>query len=150
MASHRAATPQPAPVFRIPPPRTPTDGPPDALGGADPRGGDPDFAAVHADPRFRDVRRRLRRFVLVTTVAFLVWYQVFVLLSAFAPRLMATPVVGAVNVGMLLGLSQFATTLAVVAAYRHYARTRIDPRVRALRERYAPAAPAPRPEPQEV
>jgi uncharacterized membrane protein (DUF485 family) len=40
---------------------------------------------------------------------------------------MSVPVLGAINLGMLLGLSQFATTLLIVAAYRHFARTPIDP-----------------------
>jgi uncharacterized membrane protein (DUF485 family) len=70
------------------------------------------------------------------TVVFLAWYQLFMLLSAFAVDLMSVPVLGVINVGMLLGLSQFATTLIIIAAYRHFARTRIDPRVRAIREAY--------------
>ena len=101
---------------------------------ADVEDGRPDFAAIHASPEFTDVRRRLRRFVFTMTVVFLAWYQLFMLLSAFAVDLMSIPVLGVINVGMLLGLSQFATTLIIVAAYRHFARTRIDPRVRAIRE----------------
>ena len=99
-------------------------------------GGRPDYAAIHASPEFTDVRRRLRRFVFTMTVVFLAWYQLFMLLSAFAVDLMSVPVLGVINIGMLLGLSQFATTLIIVAAYRHFARTRIDPRVRAIREAY--------------
>jgi uncharacterized membrane protein (DUF485 family) len=101
-------------------------------------GGDvgPDFAAVHRSPQFGDVRRRLRRFVFTMTVVFLAWYLLFILLSAFAPGLMSVPVLGAINLGLLLGLSQFATTLLIVAAYRHFARTRIDPQVRAIRRAY--------------
>ena len=110
----------------------------------------PDFAAVHRSPEFADVRRRRRRFVLPVTVGFLLWYLLFVVLSAFVPGLMAVPVLGVINLGMVLGLLQFASTLAIVAAYLRYARTHLDPRVKALRSRHegaahdgaGPAAPA--------
>ncbi|TCK22473.1 DUF485 domain-containing protein [Pseudonocardia endophytica] len=93
--------------------------------------------AVRRDPRFRELRTRQRRFVFTATPLFLAWYGLFVGLSAFAPSLMAVPVLGAVNAGMLLGLAQFASTLAIVAAYRRFARREIDPRVRDLRAVYA-------------
>jgi uncharacterized membrane protein (DUF485 family) len=97
--------------------------------------------AVRRDSRYQELRRRQRRFVFTVTPLFLAWYGLFVGLSAFAPGLMSVPVLGSVNAGLLLGLAQFASTLAIVAAYRRFARREIDPRVRELRAVYE-AGPA--------
>ena len=44
-------------------------------------------------PEFARLRRALRRFVFPVTVAFLVWYSLYVLLAAFARDFMNTKVV---------------------------------------------------------
>ncbi|MEJ8279567.1 DUF485 domain-containing protein [Pseudonocardia spirodelae] len=90
--------------------------------------------AVHADPRYRALRARRNRFVAVASVVFLAWYGLFVGLSAFAPSLTATPVLGSVNLGFLLGLSQFVSTLVIVGVYRRFAARELDPFVAQLRE----------------
>ena len=46
---------------------------------------------------------------------------------------MGTRVYGVVNVGLLFGLLQFATTIALTLAYARYARRRLDPQVAAVR-----------------
>jgi uncharacterized membrane protein (DUF485 family) len=59
--------------------------------------------------------------------AFLLWYLAFVLLASYARELMATPVLGVINLGLLIGLAQFVTTFALTAAYVRYAERRLDP-----------------------
>ncbi|MCT2585491.1 DUF485 domain-containing protein [Actinophytocola sp. S1-96] len=97
--------------------------------------GAPDFAALRAQPEFVALRRRIVRFVFPASALFLCWYLTYVLLAAYAPDLMAVRVFGSVNVGMLLGLSQFASTVLIMVLYSRFARRRMDPAVEALKER---------------
>lgn len=94
----------------------------------------PDFEAIQDSAEFVELRRRLRRFVFPMTALFLVWYLTYVLLSAYAHAFMATPVLGLVNVGLLLGLGQFVSTVLITLAYNRYARKRIDPQVAMIRQ----------------
>src|SRR5436309_2249207 len=91
--------------------------------------------AFHADPEFRQLRRRLRLFVLPVALGFMGWYMVFVLLSAYAHDFVARPVFGNTNVGILLGLAQFVTTAGITYAYNRYADRQLDPLADSLRAR---------------
>jgi len=68
------------------------------------------------------------------TVAGLVWYIAFVLLATFAPDLMATPVLGNINLGIVLGLLQFVTTFAITWVYINFANKKLEPMQAELRE----------------
>jgi uncharacterized membrane protein (DUF485 family) len=93
----------------------------------------PDYAAIQAGPEFVALRRRFRAFVFPMSFAFFAWYMTYVLLAAYAHDFMSRKVFGQVNVGLLLGIGQFASTALVTWLYLRYARRRIDPRVAALR-----------------
>jgi uncharacterized membrane protein (DUF485 family) len=97
--------------------------------------GNPDFAAIRRTPEFLRLRRRLARFVWPAAGFFLAWYLTYVLLAAYAPGLMSRTVLGNVNLGLLLGLSQFVTTVVIMLLYGRYTRRHVDPEVAALRER---------------
>lgn len=84
------------------------------------------YVEVQGSAAFQEVRGRYRRFVVPGVVAFLVWYVAYVVAATAAPGLMARPVVGAVNVGMLAGLGQFLTTFLLTWAYARHARLRRD------------------------
>jgi len=86
-------------------------------------------------PEFVTLRRRLRGFAFPMTALFLLWYVAYVLLASYARELMATPVLGGINLGLVIGLAQFATTFALTAAYVRFARRRLDPLAAQLRER---------------
>ncbi len=86
-----------------------------------------DYQVVAESAPFLELRRRQRRFVFPLTIAFLAWYFGFVLVAAYLPEVMATPVVGVINVGRVLGLAQFATTFAITMWYVSYANRRLDP-----------------------
>ena len=47
------------------------------------------------------------------TVAFLLWYALYVLLSAYARDFMSTKVVGHINVALIFGLLQFVSTFLI-------------------------------------
>ncbi|GAB3404140.1 hypothetical protein GCM10027515_15740 [Schumannella luteola] len=93
----------------------------------------PDYEAVAASEPFQRLRRRHRGFVFPLAVLFLVWYFVYVLLAAYAHDFMATPVIGNVNLGLLLGLGQFVTTFVITMAYVRFANRRMDPEATAIR-----------------
>jgi uncharacterized membrane protein (DUF485 family) len=95
--------------------------------------GRPDFAAIREHPEFVRLRRRLTRFVFPVCALFLTWYLTFVLLAAYAPGFMGHRVTGSVTVGLLLGLSQFASTVAIMLWYARFARNKIDPKIAELR-----------------
>ena len=59
---------------------------------------------------------------------FLVWYFAYVMLGAFAHDFMATKVWGNINIGLLIGLGQFLSTLIITAIYVVWANRELDPR----------------------
>lgn len=91
-----------------------------------------DYVEFQARPEFRELKRRLRRFVFPLAAAFLAWFLLFVVLGAFAHDFMARPLLG-MNVGIWFGLSQFVTTFAITTAYVMYTNRRIDPIAESLR-----------------
>lgn len=93
----------------------------------------PDYRAIVDSSEFRQLRIRFRVFVLPMSVLFLGWYLAYVIVAAYAPSFMATPVFGLVNVGLLMGFGQFASTVLIALGYHWYATRRIDPRVADLR-----------------
>jgi uncharacterized membrane protein (DUF485 family) len=117
--------------------------------GAPPSGTPEDaYAAIHASAEFAELRRRFRRFVFPATVGFLAWYFAYVLLASFAHDLMAQPVVGNINVALVLGLAQFVTTFLLAWWYATKAERDFDPLADRLRhefdEQRADAEPATR------
>ena len=72
-------------------------------------------------PEFVELRRRFRGFVFPMTVAFLAWYALYVVLSAYARDFMDTKVVGNLNVAFFFGLLQFVTTFLIAWLYSRFA-----------------------------
>ncbi|MBB0232098.1 DUF485 domain-containing protein [Streptomyces calidiresistens] len=88
---------------------------------------------MHEDPRFIDLRRRLVRFVAPMSIAFMAWYLLYVIMSAFARDVLATTVVGNVNIALVFGVLQFVTTFGIAVWYARYAGRRLDPLADELR-----------------
>ncbi|RMI45861.1 DUF485 domain-containing protein [Streptomyces triticirhizae] len=103
-------------------------------------------AAMHADPRFDELRRRLLRFVVPASIAFFAWYLLYVLMSAYARGVMSTEVVGSANIALFFGLLQFVTTFGIAILYSRYANRRYDPLADELRDELEgqPAVPGAR------
>jgi uncharacterized membrane protein (DUF485 family) len=97
---------------------------------------------VTQDPDLRALRGTARGFTFPVTAGFLLWYLLYVLLSGYARGFMATRVLGSINMALLLGLLQFASTFAIAAWYARFAGRRLDPLAAALRGRHTPGAPA--------
>lgn len=95
--------------------------------------GEIDFVALQQSPEFQRLRRRALRFAVPATAIFLVWYLTYVVLSAYAPAFMGTPVFGAVPIGIVLGALQFVSTVVITLLYGRHARRHVDPDVDAVR-----------------
>ncbi|MCF3105245.1 DUF485 domain-containing protein [Streptomyces roseoverticillatus] len=91
------------------------------------------YSEVQRGAAFREVRRRYRRFAFPAAAAFLLWYLAYVVTAIAAPGLMARQVAGALNVAMVAGLAQFATTFLLTWAYARHARLHRDPAALELR-----------------
>ncbi|GAA3365449.1 DUF485 domain-containing protein [Saccharopolyspora gregorii] len=103
----------------------------------------PDYPAIASSAEFHDLRRKVIRFVFPMTALFLVWYLGYVLLAAYQTELMARPVLGLINIGLLLGIGQFVSTVLITTAYVRFAERSVDPLVEELRaEVDASTAPA--------
>ncbi len=95
---------------------------------------DVDYPAIQASPEFRELKKRHRGFVFPVLGLALVWYFAYVLLAGYAPEFMSTPVFGHVNVGLLIGLGQVATTFIVTMLYVWYANKKLDPIAEEIRD----------------
>jgi uncharacterized membrane protein (DUF485 family) len=94
-----------------------------------------EYREAQASPEFVELKRKFRAFAFPMTVAFLVWYLLFVVLSTYAHEFMATPVFGNINVGLIFGLLQFVTTFVITHLYVAHANKRTDPIADEMRER---------------
>jgi uncharacterized membrane protein (DUF485 family) len=94
------------------------------------------YEELASTSEFRELRSRYRGFAIPATIAFLVWYFLYVLMSSFAGGFMATKVVGNINIALVFGLLQFASTFAIAFFYSRYAHKNFDPIARDLQGRY--------------
>jgi uncharacterized membrane protein (DUF485 family) len=85
------------------------------------------YLEVQRSDEFAGLRRKLRNFVFPMTVAFFLWYALYVLLSAYARGFMAVKTIGNINIALLLGLLQFVSTFVIAWYYSRFAAREIDP-----------------------
>ncbi|MER5412510.1 DUF485 domain-containing protein [Streptomyces virginiae] len=94
-----------------------------------------DYASVQQSPEFGELRSSYRSFAFPLTVAFIAWYLLYVLLSNYAGGFMGTKLFGNINVALVLGLAQFATTFLIAWFYARYAAMKLDPKAEAIKAR---------------
>ncbi len=97
---------------------------------------DPVYDRLHETAEFTELRRRYRGFVIPATVAFLVWYLLFVVMSNWATDFMSTKVIGNINVALVFGLLQFLTTFILAWLYSRFSNAKLDPLARDLNDDY--------------
>lgn len=85
------------------------------------------YLEVQRSAEFAGLRRKLRSFVFPMTIAFFLWYALYVLLSAYARDFMSVKLVGNINVALLFGLLQFVSTFLIAWFYSRYAARTLDP-----------------------
>jgi uncharacterized membrane protein (DUF485 family) len=87
----------------------------------------PDWTEIQDSAEFTELRRRLRNWVFPMTIAFLLWYLLYVVLSDYATGFMSTKVVGNINIGLVFGLLQFVSTFLITSLYVRHANRKLDP-----------------------
>ena len=92
------------------------------------------YLEVQRSDEFAGLRRKLRNFIFPVTVAFFLWYALYVLLSAYARGFMSVKLIGNINVALLLGLLQFVSTFVIAWYYSRFAAQQIDPIADKIRE----------------
>ncbi|APT83835.1 DUF485 domain-containing protein [Corynebacterium aquilae] len=93
-----------------------------------------EFLSVQQSDEFQHLRRTFRGFAFPMTVAFMGWYVFYIVTATFAVDFVSRPVYGAINVGMILGLAQFATAGLVTWAYVRFADNKLDPETATIRQ----------------
>jgi uncharacterized membrane protein (DUF485 family) len=91
------------------------------------------YVAVQESAEFGALRKAFRGFVFPVTIAFLVWYGLYVVLSAYARDFMSTKILGHINVALVFGLLQFVSTFLIAWAYERYAGRKLEPEADRLR-----------------
>jgi uncharacterized membrane protein (DUF485 family) len=92
------------------------------------------YLAVQKSEEFARLRSTLRGFVFPMTIAFFLWYALYVLLSAYARGFMDIKLIGNINVALLLGLLQFVSTFVIAWLYARFAAEKIDPLADKIRD----------------
>lgn len=85
------------------------------------------YRAVQQSEDFRRLRHTLRSFIFPMTIAFFLWYALYVLLSAYARGFMGVKLIGNINVALIFGLLQFLSTFLIAWYYSRYAARKLDP-----------------------
>ena len=93
-----------------------------------------DFKEVQSTEQFQELRTRHRSFVFPLSIAFLLWYFVYVLLADYAVGFMSIKLWGNINVGLILGLLQFVSTFAITGWYVSYSNRKLDPIASEIRQ----------------
>ncbi|WP_296630574.1 DUF485 domain-containing protein [Rhodoluna sp.] len=92
------------------------------------------WAETQASPEFQELKRKFRGFAFPLTVAFLVWYFLYVALTAYARDWVSTPVIGNINIAFILGVLQFASTFIIMWLYERHSTRNLDARSEKLRQ----------------
>ena len=95
----------------------------------------PDYSGVQASAEFAELRRAHRSFAFPLTLAFILWYLVYVVLSIYAGGFMGTKLFGNVNVAFVLGIAQFVTTFLIAWWYSRHAAAKLDPKAETIKSR---------------
>jgi uncharacterized membrane protein (DUF485 family) len=85
------------------------------------------YEEIQANDQFQELKRRFRAWAFPMTAAFLAWYLLYVVLSAWGRDFMGTKVFGNINVALIFGLLQFVSTFLIAWLYVRYADRRVDP-----------------------
>lgn len=91
---------------------------------------------IHASTDFQTLRKRYRGFAFPATVAFMVWYLLFVISANWAPAFMKTIIVGTINVAFVFGVLQFVSTFLIAWLYARHANKSLDPIADRLQNEY--------------
>ncbi|MCW2883856.1 MAG: hypothetical protein JWL58_718 [Streptosporangiaceae bacterium] len=101
------------------------------------------YVALGRDRRFTRLHKRFAYFSLAILAVFFAWYSLYVAMSAFGRNFMNHRLTGNINVGLVFGVLEFASTFAFAWFYAHYAKTSLDPLADRIRDEIDAAIGAP-------
>jgi uncharacterized membrane protein (DUF485 family) len=101
-----------------------------------------EYLEVQRSADFVRLRHKVRSFVFPMTIAFFLWYALYVLLSAYARGFMSVKLFGNINVALVLGLLQFVSTFVIAWYYSRYAAKELDPLADKISTAMATGVPA--------
>ncbi|WP_246186765.1 DUF485 domain-containing protein [Microlunatus speluncae] len=94
------------------------------------------YASVARSQEFGELKRRYLGFAVVATIVFMVWYIAYVICNNWARDFMNIRLVGHINVALVFGLLQFASTFLIAILYARHAGKSLDPLADELHDRY--------------
>lgn len=81
---------------------------------------------TQASEEFQALKRKYRGFAFPVTVAFLAWYFGYILLTAFARDWVSTEIAPNINIAIVLGVLQFASTFVIAWLYERHSSKHLD------------------------
>ena len=94
------------------------------------------YERIHASDEFAELKRRYIGFAFPMTLAFMIWYLLYVIASNWANDFMNTQVVGNINVALAFAILQFVSTFLIALLYARHANRSLDPIADKLRAEY--------------
>jgi uncharacterized membrane protein (DUF485 family) len=94
------------------------------------------YERIASEDDFAELRSRYRRFAFPASVAFMVWYITYVICNNWARDFMDTKVIGNINVAVVFGLLQFASTFIIAYLYSRYSTKNLDPLADKLKDEF--------------
>jgi uncharacterized membrane protein (DUF485 family) len=94
------------------------------------------YLQISEQQDFLELRRRYGRFAFPATAAFMLWYIAYIVCNNWARDFMNTPVYGNINVALVFGLLQFASTFLIASLYARHAAKSLDPLSTKIREEF--------------
>ncbi len=94
------------------------------------------YQRISKSDDFAELKKNYIRFAFPMTVAFMVWYLLFVVMSNWTPGFMSTQLFGNINVALVFGLLQFLTTFGIAFLYSRHAAAKLDPIAARLQAQY--------------
>lgn len=84
---------------------------------------------------FKELRKKFRNFAFPVTIAFLVWYFGYILLTAFARDWVSIEVAPNINIAIILGVLQFVSTFVIAWLYERHSTKHLDSASDQLRDK---------------
>jgi uncharacterized membrane protein (DUF485 family) len=92
------------------------------------------YQRIRETDDFAELKKSYLGFVVPLTIAFMAWYLLYVVMSNWAGGFMDHKLVGNINVALVWGLLQFATTFGIAFWYAKFSARRMDPIADRLRD----------------
>lgn len=94
------------------------------------------YDRIRESDEFAELRSSFRKFVFPMTVAFMVWYLLYVFASNWAGSFMNHKVFGNINVALIFGLLQFVSTFLIAWLYSRHSNNVLDPLSDAIKDKF--------------